>query len=541
MYAILTSFLIFALSAAAGSTSQCGDFYRYSTSRLSARNLGPIGLEMKRLLSAKDKAVHAALEQLDKVDKNALQKLTDTQKNLASELEEIPTEDVALHIKQLVKNGVLFSRTHEFAFSKATHDVLGIYFFEGRRYIRRQEEKFQLQAFEKLLVSELPKDKEKINEVLAFMVDIFKKTYLIPEWFTLDSVKKAEKATAIAWRWDLKTTDQIVYQVDQLQQFFHSPYADKILTAALRHSLARQTQLMIASKIPTWKTLATNVGAVATQATGTVLGAAALSSSSFGEPVMWITGGIMTLALGANTIAHKPSLKGFLERRKLKKESTHEDEVDNLISKVLEESTPHANEEKINLSEIREDKEDGKFTKIIKELESNLSIENIFTLQIWGNEFQTGFANTAQRHLDLDQRLTLISQELNPMLQVLKDSAAPAHRLSAFHRLVEVSGTQIQNLILDIAFLRNDYLALAVVLDRYVEVLNNFELANSLSPAQQELVKNKGERFKQAKQLLLLSAERTNRLLEQVNGVGENLNDFHEVILAELTLGSGFK
>jgi hypothetical protein len=215
--------------------------------------------------------------------------------------------------------------------------------------------------------------------------------------------------------------------------------------------------------------------------------------------------------------------------------------VDNLISKVLEESTPHANEEKINLSEIREDKEDGKFTKIIKELESNLSIENIFTLQIWGNEFQTGFANTAQRHLDLDQRLTLISQELNPMLQVLKDSAAPAHRLSAFHRLVEVSGTQIQNLILDIAFLRNDYLALAVVLDRYVEVLNNFELANSLSPAQQELVKNKGERFKQAKQLLLLSAERTNRLLEQVNGVGENLNDFHEVILAELTLGSGFK
>jgi hypothetical protein len=170
------------------------------------------------------------------------------------------------------------------------------------------------------------------------------------------------------------------------------------------------------------------------------------------------------------------------------------------------------------------------------ELKEGLNERDSYKIPSWGNELQQGLANLNYRQSRLDSRLELISRGLEPVQSELKNGNPDIRRLSTYHTIIGYSERQIQTIMMDLAFLRNDYLAISVALDKYIAAASQFVKSDRLDSMNRQFVADKIERLERTKQRLFLSAQKTNGTLVYIRSVVGSLNDYREIVLTDMAL-----
>jgi hypothetical protein len=562
---IWTLFLLItsaSLLVQASTHNLCPRFYRSTTYSASTSNksgtssIGPIATELKDILSFNDAEVGRAFERLSAVEKESIKKgIKDTQA-LVKEITDakIPIQNAAEQIKKLIKYNLLFSSNQTKAFKTAFGELFDGFDVNGS-FSNSREGKLKLKSFETLLTSNTPEAQKKVDDLVGKTEEILRKSFdagifekkivesknnsyitVRREWADMDSMQRSESANAKSNIFKIKpNTPELLTAVDEIQTFLNTPGSRYFLKAIIKKSLPEQIKI-VEKSATSWKTGAIiSSGVLANAGLIFMAGQYGADLQSAGIIIPTILYGIVSFAGSANFLLNPtPIMAKALANRKFKKAGLKNEQE--IVAEITNDKTMDIIESKIRADEVREEADDFSFAEIMNEIRAGLPKQDMFKVPLWGKQFNKGFSNVALRQAKLDERLDLIAKELDPLMQELRAGTADLKRLNAFQVLVEVSEVQVQNLLLDIAFLRNDYMALALALDKYIAVITDLRDSGTVESTHTGFVQDKIDRLTRSKNTLLMSAQKTNATLDQVRSVVGTLNDYDEIILSDMAM-----
>jgi hypothetical protein len=521
-------FSIVFFQAAFASASQCFGFYSsHSSGQASTVS------KLQFLLSASEADIKIANEQLKDPDQHKLNREIEKDQMLAKTIQESSPEKTIVHIKNLIKSEIIFSKGHMAAVDKALNDVLN---FKSSHYYGfwGKSKKAILLGVEQMLTSENPGEKESIEKIISRVEESIRNRHHDKNWTNKNSFDREKTAIREADRKKKTYNAEFLEEYTKIQDFFESEDSSGILKTVIRRSLPLQLKAMMTGEIPTWKTLTGNLSALAVQASGSAIAVGEIYSIFPAAGVATAIGGIVLGGkLFINSLENKSHIKNFLVKRKLKKDSIIQEQA--IAKEMLTAHSLTIVENQLKTNEQLETKEDVTFSLIMGELQSGLSIDDPGKILFWGKEFQRGFANVAQRARHLEERAALILQTLEPVVTELNSSQPSALTLMKLQDQVGTAGASIQGLHVDVSFLKIDYLTLGIALDQFINAVTEIQRSTQLDPAQQQATASKLTRLKRAQEMLLMSAAKLNTLTNTSNGVLDTINTYHESILSELT------
>lgn len=528
---LLFVFLGLLPSAYAGSANHCIYFYNKHSAVKSpsqALTLGETALEMQNILQLNSDQITKANDRLSEKEIQLLKTEQAKDETFLVDLahSNIPLKDSADAIKKLVKFKVLFAKEHDRAFDQA-YDI----FFETTWRNSEKNRKAKLQALNRMTESKNPDDVKGVMQFVETMTAHIHAQFYHKEWHNLNAMAKIEVASGYAGKIGLSTKSaDLVAHFNDLQVFLSNPENNKILFSVIHRALPEQ----INSKIKgtkNWKSYARHYGLTLSAATAAILG---IKYSVDIEALKYGFATLGMLSLGGLTTPF--GTIGDVEKhfafRKFKKNTVRDN------SFILPDPEPNKDvsprESIIKESELREEHDDFMFSKIMKELGDGLSPQDFYLLSRWGSGLHLGQSNLLARQSRLDERLKLIADEMDPVLKALATPTRDAQTLAVFQRLVEVSNTQIQNLMIDYASLRDDYMSLSITADHYLTALKQLESSPELRSEQVALVAEKLRSMDSKRTMLLSTAQETNRAHAFILSVIKNLGEYNLIILTDV-------
>jgi hypothetical protein len=499
------------------------------------RQLGPVASELLDVFSMNIKEAQRSFDRLNMEDKQAVRVQIEKDLKLVIELTDakLSIEETQVWVKKLIKYKIVFSETHIKAFADNFKSQFNL------ENASHSDYKTGLKSFERMMSSSRMEDREKIDVLIDKVVEQIVTVFTVKDWEKLSSTERDSAARRLAQAMDVnRSFEGLNTQVEEMQKFFNMTGSRQLLKTIVMRSLDEMIKIQIGT-IPTWRTATVNGIIMAATAGGIYhLGIDGLGSMSDG--FLWVVTkvvGVSTAITGSlmTTTHNVPFVKSTFERRRQLKQAIAKEKE--LSAGAVTEKAIETVREEIARDEQIEETSDFQFSIILNEIRQGLSADQVFKVSQWGEGFHRGFANVMERHTRLGIRLELIAKELDPVLTELQVGKPDAKRLRVFNRLVEITSPQLHNLLLDLNFLKSDYLALGIALDTYVSSLNQLLHDPALTDLQKSAVEKKLQRLNTARTNLLVSATRLVTVYTHFDSVVESVENYQDIISTDMALG----
>lgn len=510
---------------------ECSQFYT-KIKVLSPDSLGPVARDLQQLFKYNDAELAKAFNRLSESEKAEHSKEKLREQELIKQLTDskIPLKQSEDHIKVLIKNKILFSKLHEDAFISAMELV-----FKGSLYDGVKKSRTRLDILETYLTSTNEADKGELERFIIHMVEKIQKEHYQPQWKELNPAQKETIALQHSKQIGLSAKEDIkllVSNFNSLQDVLDKDTTPHLISSIVRRSLHHQIKSMYAH-LPTWKTRVGNVAIGVAPALTSVGLYQMLDPSGFGGqvllPLSTILGSFLSIGwpvMDSPVVAIKRARNRFASDAKSNEQQ--------LTNEIIKENGLRIIEAQIKLDELREDQEDFSFNSIRAELESGLASRDFYKLSIWGTEFQKGFSNLSHRQVRLDQRLDLISDQLRPLISELEKPTQDFSVVSSHQKTANQALLQIQNLLIDYAFLRSDYLSIAMAFDKYTDAVLTLD-SDSIPTSEQSLIlTDKLSKFSYYRDLIVKASGKTNGARNQVLALVRVISRFEEAAMMNL-------